>query len=323
MRYLSGADVTALQLSAEKVERIAERTLRGLHAGSVLMAPRPILEAGNGVRFMAFPAVLEEDRVAGVKWLGIEPYSTTAGRQRINSCIVLSALDDGTPLALVDAQWVTAIRTATVSLIAARRLAHRESSRIAFIACGKQARFHLDLFADAFPIRKIACYSRRIETAKRFAAGAQAMGYIANAHETLLGCVEGADIVISSSPNATAALMEPAWLKPGCFVSLVDLGRSIQTEKLSPDDLFVVDDVTQFRSLLGSGALKPFGEVEPMELPELPSSAREEKCWEDGSRKFFLPTGLGAIDIAIAWELLRAASTDGVTGTEPCKGARE
>lgn len=314
MRYLSAADVSALGLSVERVEQIAERTLRGLDAGSVVMAPRPALQAGNGARFMAFPAVLEDERIAGVKWLGIMPSCAASGRRGLDACIALSAVDEGTLVALVDARWITAIRTAVVSLIAARRLARRESSRVAFIACGEQARYHLDLFASRFPIREIACWSRRLETAERFAAAARAMGYAAAAHGSLRDCVEGADIVLPSSPGATAALVEPDWLAPGCFISLVDLGRSMRTEGLSPHDILVVDDVEQFDSLRAGGALKRFGDARPLALAKLLQPAAGESRGE-GSRTIFLPTGLGAIDIAMAWELVKTSQDKGI-GTE-------
>lgn len=311
MRYLSAGDISALALSPKAVEQIAERTVRGLGNGTVIMAPRPVIQAASGTRFMAFPAILEDEGVAGVKWLGISPFHTKARRQSTASCIALSSTDDSTLLALVDARWITAIRTATVSLMAARRLAPRESRRIAFIACGEQARCHLDLFANAFPVDEVACHSRRLETAERFAATVRSAGYVATAHETLRGCIDGADIIVSSSPGATGTLIDPCWLDPGCFISLVDLGRSMRTETLSSDDRLVVDDEAQFTSLVRDGVLKPFGSAEPLALSALLGGEAEAGS-SSPSRTIFLPTGLGAIDVAIAWELVKSSRVRGV-----------
>lgn len=314
MRFLSAADVASLGLSADQVRTAVELALAGLASGSAIMAPRPTLEAANGARFMAFPVILGEAGVAGVKWLGIVPSPTAGAGQATHSCIVMSSIEDGTIVGLVEAAHITAVRTAMVSCVAAEALARSDSSRIAFVACGEQARLHLELFAGRFPLSQVACWSRSRATAERFAANARSMGFGAEAFETLRGCVEGADIVVTSSPAATTTLLEPDWLAPGCFVSLVDLGRSMRTEALSADDAFVVDDGPQFEALAAAGVLKRFGAVRSESL-----AARMRKPLhrdpDKRSRSVFLPTGLGVADVVIAWDLLKSASERG-TGLE-------
>ncbi|TIN73786.1 MAG: ornithine cyclodeaminase family protein [Mesorhizobium sp.] len=302
MQYFSADDIASLSMSRRKVLEIAERTIAALHDGSARMAARPVIEAANGTRFMAFPALLQNDGVAGVKWLGIEPFDPAVGQQNLQASIVLSALKGGRLLAVLDARWITAIRTATVSLVAAKRMARQASTRMAIIACGEQAQYHLDLFSEAFPLQECCCFSRRIESAERLAAKARDIGLKAKACAGLRECVDGADIVVTTSPAPTETLIEPEWFTPGAFISLVDLGRTINTMALSPRDQFFVDDLVQFEALMANGALKRYAPVKALSLQQL--VAENRNCAADGRRKVFLPTGLGAIDIAIARQIL-------------------
>lgn len=302
MQYLSADDIAALSISEQKVLEIAERTIAALHDGSARMAARPVIQAANGTRFMAFPALLQNDGLAGVKWLGIEPFDPATGHQTLEASIVLSALEGARLLAVLDARWITAIRTATVSLLAAKRMARQASARMAIIACGEQAQYHLDLFSRAFPLQECFCFSRRVESAERLAAKARDIGLNAKAYTSLRECVEGADIVVTTSPAPTEILIEPKWFTPGAFISLVDLGRTMNTMALLPDDQFFVDDLVQFETLMANGALKPYAPVNALSFQQL--VAEDRRCAEDGRRKIFLPTGLGAIDIAIAREVV-------------------
>lgn len=302
MQYFSADDVASLSMSSRKVLELTERTIAALHNGSARMAPRPVIEAANGARFMAFPALLQNDGVAGVKWLCIDPFDPTAGHQNLEASIVLSELDGGRLLAVLDARWITAIRTAAVSLTAAKRMARQASARMAIIACGEQAKYHLDLFSKAFPLQECSCFSRRIESAERLAAKACDIGLKAKAYTSLRECVEGADIVVTTSPAPTETLIELEWFTPGAFISLVDLGRTINTTALSQRDQFFVDDLIQFDTLTANGALKRFQPMKALSFPQL--VAENLHCAEDGRRRLFLPTGLGVVDIAIAREVV-------------------
>src|SRR5262245_49422069 len=248
MQYLPDAVVQRLKPSVDDVIGIAEGVVHALARGDIVTAPRPTIETRQGVRFMAFPVILEEVGVAGVKWLGIRP--TPSPGARGGSVVILSRSDSAEPITIIDARWITAIRTAVVSLLAAKVLAAKKARKLAFIACGEQARLHLELFSKEFAIEQVAAYSRSLETARQFASDARAkLGYAAEAYASLEECVRGADIVVSSTPSPSPALLSADWLAEGSFCSLVDLGRSLDWVTLPAGKLFVVDDPDQFKAL--------------------------------------------------------------------------
>lgn len=300
MQFISDDAVQAFRLTPDTVIPIAENTLHGIARGDIVVAPRPTISTRDGVRFMAFPAILEEVGIAGVKWLGTTSGPSAGGRG--GSVIVLSKTDSAKPFAVVDARRITATRTACVSLLAALVLARRDSHRIAFVACGEQARLHLAFFAQRFEVRSVASYSRSMETASQFADFArQALGCEAHAYGSLQECVHDADIVISSTPSPSSTLLKAEWLDQSCFCSLVDLGRSFDTQGLPADSTFVVDDLPQFDALSRDGNIAAFEKVTPSSL----LSVLEANGFGGGSGGYFLPTGLGAIDIRLAYELCK------------------
>jgi ornithine cyclodeaminase/alanine dehydrogenase len=311
MQYLPDTVVQRLKPSVDDIIAIAEDVVHALARGDIVTAPRPTIETRQGVRFMAFPVILEEEGVAGVKWLGIRP--TPSAGARGGSVVILSRSDSAEPIAIIDARWITAIRTAVVSLLAAKVLAAKNARKLAFIACGEQARLHLELFSKHFPLEQVAAYSRSLETACQFANDVRGQfGCAAEACASPEECVRGADIVVSSTPSPSPTLLRADWLAEGSFCSLVDLGRSLDAATLPTGTLFVVDDPDQFKALSSSGTLNKFAATPRVSLNSVLS--RNQPFDERGG--FLMPTGLGAIDIRVAYEMYRKALQAGL-GTIP------
>jgi ornithine cyclodeaminase/alanine dehydrogenase-like protein (mu-crystallin family) len=305
MRYLSDRDARSLMPDADGALAVIDATLSAMAEGAVEMPPRTTLASGGPSRFIAFPARLSRLGVAGVKWFGID-HSPQAARKSASAQILLTAEEGARPLALIDASWITAWRTALMSLHAARLLARPGASRIAFIACGEQARLHLDAFRLYFPLTHLCAWSRTERTADEFAGNARASGLVAEIAHSVPACVEGADIVIASSPAVTETRFLPGALTPGSFVSLIDLGRSFIYEALAPSDRIHVDDLPQARALIARGDIPSLGGAQllplagggPPGLTTLP--------------QIFLPTGLGAVDIALGHCIWQAAKDSGI-----------
>lgn len=303
MRYLSDRDVRRLMPDTGKSLELIEETLSALADCAVEMPPRTTLTSAGASRFIAFPARLPRLGVAGVKWFGID-HQSQATRKAASAQILLTAEEGAKPLGIIDAAWITAWRTALMSLHAARTLAHPRSSRIAFIACGEQARLHLELFRSCFPLTHLSAWSRT--TAGEFVGEAHALGLSAQVAPSIAACVKGAEIVIASCPALPPARFSSGDVNAAAFVSLVDLGRSFVCEALVPTDSVYVDDLSQARSLIARGDIAAMGEAElrPLGGSGLPDPGT--------APRIFLPTGLGAIDIAFAYFIWRAAMETGV-----------
>ena len=198
--------------------------------------------------FHAMPARYDATGTVGTKWIGTA-LNAALGLPHINAMIVLSDIETAVIKSVMDGTVVTAIRPAAVSLVAARRLARPDSSRISFYPCGVQARAHLDAFATEFPIRDVTCYSRTIATAEAFAVYARERGFSAAVVTDARRAVQGQDIIVSSAPRAAelAKVLDPTWLSQGAFVTGVDLGRAWRCQDLRQLELLATDNHIQSR----------------------------------------------------------------------------
>ncbi len=153
------------------------------------------------------------------------------------------------PLAVVDGNWVTAVRTAGLSGVAARRMARPDSTALALIGCGVQARSHLQLMCDLSPITEIHAFGRGAANRDALCRLAESRGLRAIAHDDPKHAVATADIIVSSVSvplqAPPPAFMDARWLKPGAFVAFVDLARVWLPEGMPALDRIVIDDLLQ------------------------------------------------------------------------------
>lgn len=297
--YLSGADVERLALTTKETADAVEEAYTALANGGARSVPKSGFDVTASTFFHAMPARYDSKGIVGTKWIGTS-LNESVGLPHINAIIVLNDIETAIVRSVMDGTFITAIRPAAVSLVAARKLARKGSSRISFYPCGVQARAHLDAFMREFPIREVTCFSRRIETAQAFAGYARALGLKAKVVTDAREAVEGQDIVVSSAPRAAdlVRVLDPAWLSPGSFVTGVDLARAWQCQDLRLLDLLATDNHLQSREAAAVGTIAWVGEYDA-DLSEL-ASGRHPGRTSDMQRAFFLHPGLGLGDIAIA-----------------------
>ena len=112
--YLSSADIDACGLSLADVEAAVEAMFAAKAAGDAVMKPKTGLHAPSGTLFLASPAIISAPAVAGIKWIGVAG-NQARGLPHIAGLIMLNDGDTGMPLTVMDAKWITAVRTAAGS----------------------------------------------------------------------------------------------------------------------------------------------------------------------------------------------------------------
>lgn len=300
--YLASADVEACALTLGEVETAVEAMFRQKAAGTASMKPKLALHASGGTLFLASPGVLSDPPCGGIKWVGVAD-NETRGLPHIAGLILLADAVSGMPVALMDARWITGVRTAAISAVAAKRLARPDSASIGFVACGLQARSHLAALRPHFPLTRVHAFSRRLSTAEAFAAELRTEGLDAVAVAEPQAALEGMDIVITSTPVVprTPPFLDAAWLAPGSFTSMVDLGLSWHPEPLRALDRVVTDDLSQ----AGSEKLvypAPYdGEIADLVAGTRPGRERPDQ------RTALVFAGIGLADVAVAAAIHRRA----------------
>lgn len=307
-RYLSSVDIDALGLTPHNVANAVQAAFRALGSGGAASVPKIGFRISPTNFFHAMPARYDYNGTVGIKWIGTAD-NTASGLPHINAMIVLSDVKTAVVQAVMDGTQITAIRPASVSLVAGRYLARKDSRRMGFIACGVQALSHLDAFAAEFPIKEVNCYSRRAATAEAFAAKARARGFAANAVTDPRDAVEGQDIVVSSPPRASfpAPFLDPAWISPGTFVTGVDLARSWRCESVRSLELVTTDNREQSQAEAAQPGVLPYQGTYDADLVELASGSHPGRT-TPAQRIFFIHPGLGLGDVAIASLALELAA---------------
>ena len=309
--YLSSTDIDALALTPQDTANAVEAAYLALAKNGAASVPKSGFDVTASTFFHAMPARYDAKGTVGTKWIGTA-LNAALGLPHINAMIVLSDIETAVIKSVMDGTVVTAIRPAAVSLVAARRLARPDSSRISFYPCGVQARAHLDAFATEFPIREVTCYSRTIATAEAFAVYARERGFSTEVVSDARRAVQGQDIIVSSAPRAAdlAKVLDPTWLSPGAFVTGVDLGRAWRCQDLRQLELLATDNHIQSREAAATGVLPWIGEYDA-ELSELVSRSHPGRTTTK-QRAFFIHPGLGLGDIAIGALALERAQAKGI-----------
>jgi ornithine cyclodeaminase/alanine dehydrogenase-like protein (mu-crystallin family) len=245
--YLSQKTLEGLALSTDEVIESIEHAIRGRSRAQVWNAPKAVIQPPNGRYMTAMLSAADDPPFLAVKSAILNPRNRERGLPDINAVVTLLDSVTGLPLAIVDGDWVTAVRTAGLSAVAARRLARPDASTAAFIGCGMQARSHLHAFAALFPLRRIRAFGRGRENRDALCREAEAGGLSAAASESARDAVRDADLVITSvtfSPQL-APFLDARWLQPGCFATVTDLGASWLPDGMSAFDRIVIDDREQ------------------------------------------------------------------------------
>jgi len=310
IRYLSRADVEGLSLGGIDLAASIENTLRAAAVGHAQNFPKTSKIFPDGRLFQSLMAVGIEapaPMFAATKIVGLAPGNPARGLPTIGGVIVLNSGETGMPVAVMDATWITEMRTAALSLVVAKRYARAGSSKIAFIGCGAQAKAHLRVFSEVFPLTAVTALSRSRSSAEALAQRAREMGLEAEIADDPRQAVVGQDIVISSVPESPGLtpFLKAEWLSPGAFASLVDLGRCWRLDGFESIDFRLVDDRAQAEASRHYRKLTPDGpyDADLQEMVANPDMSRRTEY----ERVVFTFQGLAIADLAVAALVFEAA----------------
>ena len=310
--YLSDADLTRLALAPADILAAVEDGLR-LDRADIVAVPKLNLPIAAGHFLQAMPAAARSLGLAAIKWTGVVAANANRGIPNVNALIVVSALDDGRPVAVMTGNRITALRTAAMSAAAARRLARPASEALAFIGTGVQAASHLAALRPLFPrLTRAYLFGRGVASRERLADAVRACGLAPVAVPRAQDAIEPADVVITSVPAAPglAPFIDGAWLKPGAFASMVDLGRSWRSETLGVIDIVATDDREQSDAIAAEGKLARAGPW-AADLADL-VSGRHPGRGAASQRTAFIFAGIALCDLAVAAMALRRARAERV-----------
>jgi thiomorpholine-carboxylate dehydrogenase len=205
-------------LSLETLLPAIEQALIDLSAGRVTQPLRTVMDLpGPGSLLFVKPALTAN--ALATKLITQVPGNAARGLPTMIATLLLLDPATGVPLAVMDATWLTELRTAAVSAVATRALRDKRPKRLAILGSGALARSHALALAAVVPLSHIRIWSPTRANAERCAAD---IGGSASADAE--SAVRDADIVVTVT-NASTPVLMGRWLKPGALVHAVGAPR--------------------------------------------------------------------------------------------------
>jgi len=218
IRILTAADVRAALSMAEAIDAVAGAYSQ-LSAGKATMPLRSRFHTEKGVTLL-MPAHLHESGDFAVKIVSVYADNPKLGLPTVAATVLAMDPQTGLPLALMEGDSLTALRTGAAGGVAARYLAREDAGTVALFGAGVQARSQL---RAAMAVRNI----EHVWIVDPFATAAQRMAddisgwpdapavTLADSPKT---AVVLADIVLAAT-TATTPLFDGNDLKPGTHVT--------------------------------------------------------------------------------------------------------
>jgi ornithine cyclodeaminase/alanine dehydrogenase-like protein (mu-crystallin family) len=287
MLVLTRADVEELLDLDELLDALA-RAHEELSEGKASLPPRVAAFVAEAGLLGAMPGYLPSAGL-GCKLVSLFPHNTE--RPTHQAAILLFDPANGTPVALMDGTYITAMRTAAAAALAARLLARDDARVLAVVGTGVQSRAAQEMFPRARAFTEIRVAGR-------------------GEHED---AVRGADVVHACT-HSPEPVVRREWIAPGTHVGSVGLNPA--GAELDPA---LVDDATLVVESRESAFAPP-----PAGAPELaerdPASATELGEIVAGTRPgrtsadeitLYKSVGVAVQDLAAAALVLAAAKERG------------
>lgn len=163
--------------------------------------------------------VADAERFA-FKYVNGHPKNTAAGLPTVMAFGLLADVATGTPELLAEMTLVTAIRTAAMSALVARRLARPDSRVMALIGNGAQSEFQALAMRDLVGIRELRLYDVDPGATAKLAANLAGQQLELTVCTSVAEAVRGADIVTTvTADKARATILTPEMIEPGMHVN--------------------------------------------------------------------------------------------------------
>jgi ornithine cyclodeaminase/alanine dehydrogenase-like protein (mu-crystallin family) len=220
MRFIDREEV-ARRLTYEVCIPLVRDAMIAFSAGETKQLLRSIVPLAGGHLFGIMPGALGAAKPFGAKLLSVFQENAAQGRQSHQGLIVLFEPETGTPVCVVHAGEVTAIRTAAASAVATDALARNDAKHLAILGTGEQAATHARAISKVRALESITVWGRSAERAHTFAKKMRVeLNLPVTATATVEQAVANADMICTVTA-ASEPILKFEWVKPGTHINAV------------------------------------------------------------------------------------------------------
>ncbi len=228
MKVLGAAAIESLLPITQCVE-VVDRAMRCLSSQQVISPLRTVMQLAPPNAMGIMPGAMLDHGRFGVKVLALYPGNTALGLSSHAGVVVLFDAATGSPLAVLESNSLTALRTAAASAVATRVLARPDSRVLALLGTGHQALWHVHALRAVLPVTRLQLWSRGAPGVAHFA---DKLGKLDGTEVVIADnardAIAGADVVCTVS-SSREPILQGAWLAPGQHINLV--GASVASAR--------------------------------------------------------------------------------------------
>ena len=166
-----------------------------------------------------------DGRLYSFKYVNGHPKNTAQSLLTVTAFGVLADVKTGYPLLLSEMTFVTALRTAAISALAASRMARAASRVMALIGNGAQSEFQAIAFHHLAGVRELRLYdtdSQATVKLMRNLAGMRLPDLEVTRCDSTADAVRGSDIVTTATADkCNATILTPSMIEPGMHLNAV------------------------------------------------------------------------------------------------------
>jgi ornithine cyclodeaminase/alanine dehydrogenase-like protein (mu-crystallin family) len=250
--YLTESDVQQTITIAEAVD-LAEKGIKTDGAGQVV-GDKFYMDVGEAGFIKPFSGYLAGEELAFVKTFSYFPGNPERfGCPTTSSVVLLFDAETGLPVCLMEAGWVTALKTGASTAVTAayrsaedsrRSLARPDAEVVTIFGAGTLGRTHLRALSHRFHLRRAYIVDILPQAAQAYAAElGPELGFPVEPvplEERERG-VRDADILITVT-TGNQPLVERAWLRPGAFVARLGSHQEVALDVITGAGKVVVDN---------------------------------------------------------------------------------
>jgi len=312
--YLSKKDVEKVGLSMAEIIETVENSFREKGEGRVEVPPKPGIHPRPDSFIHAMPAYIPSMNAAGIKWVSGFPENYKRNLPYITGVIILNDPETGVPICIMDAAWVTAMRTGAATAVAAKYLARKESKVFGIIGCGVEGRSNLEAIITVFEdLEEVRAYDINKDNLDRYVSEVKEKYDIrVMPADSPRKAVEGCDIVVTATPilKNPNPVIEASWFKDGGFACPIDFDSYWKPEAMHSMHKFCTDDKEQLIYYKSVGYFKDIPEVYA-DLGEIVTGKKAGRE-SDSERIMSMNLGLAIEDMSTAVKIYEKAKRKGV-----------
>jgi ornithine cyclodeaminase/alanine dehydrogenase-like protein (mu-crystallin family) len=259
-------------------------------------------------------------QVAGIKWLGGYAQNRKRGLPLLSAIDIINDVETSLPLAILDGAFITGMRTGGHSTVGAKYLARQDSSVLAIVGCGVQARSHLLHMAEVFDFREVRIFDIVPEAAQDFrSAMSGEVDTEIVVSSTAREAAAGADIICLLT-SARQTVLQEEWVDAGSCVCAINGYLDLDPNCAIKFDKWVLGYYGRDLEWIdGSEVGKNSPEVVPYTRNEVYADLATEimqgkKPGRQNSKEriVFTHHGMPALDIAVAALAYERAKEEGI-----------